>query len=261
VPSKNSFNTHFKRTFHSLLNWSGLAGHKNPYWNFDFLLEVERLHDFVSTFFFLDRGVRHADAYHSFSEKRMKDLFDTVKNSGCEIAMHGTVRSLNDKQILGENKRNLERESGIQVIGNRQHRLLWQHPETACLEEDLGIQYDASLGFAAHEGFRNSYCYPFRLYDVRKDRMLDVWELPLQVMDVSLFAYRGLKLTEAHAACQLLLDEVKKFGGVYSLLWHNSFFDEAAYPGITGFYKDLLGSIASQKPESVTGKQVLDRLK
>jgi hypothetical protein len=260
TPSTLPFINRLKVTSKSFAKYLGVRK-DNPYWNFKFLREIERANGFTSTFFFLDQGVFHADAYHTLQETRMKDLFQYLRNEECEISMHGSVRSLNNASVMQANKQHLEEASESDSIGNRQHRLLWSHPQTALIEESIGLKYDATLGFASHEGFRNSYCYPFRLFDFNQDRMLNLWEFPLMVMDVTLFAYRQLSPELAMENCQSLLEEVKKFGGVFSLLWHNSFFDEVSYPGVTNFYKQLLSYIAAQNSESLTGIQLLDRLK
>jgi hypothetical protein len=156
---------------------------------------------------------------------------------------------------------NLKEASGAAIVGNRQHRLLWVHPDTASIESKAGLQYDSTLGFAAHEGFRNSYCYPFRIFDFTNDTTLDVWEFPLNVMDGTLLSYRNLPNEEALQKCKDLIQEVKKFGGLFTLLWHNSFFDEDVYPGVQKLYKDILKAASEQDPECILGHELLSRMK
>ena len=58
-----------------------------------------------------------------------------------------------------------------------------------------------------------------------------------------------------------LVQEVRKFNGVFSLLWHNSFFDELQFPGITRFYIELLDFLKDQELEGITGSEILSRMK
>ena len=120
--------------------------------------------------------------------------------------------------------------------------------------------YDTSLGYADREGFRNSYCLPFRPYNHQEDRMYDTWEIPLTVMDVTLFQYRKLKFDQALCSVRELLKEVNKFQGVFVLLWHNGQNDEFLMPGISQFYLDLLAAIAEREPENLQGPQIIERL-
>jgi peptidoglycan/xylan/chitin deacetylase (PgdA/CDA1 family) len=243
-----------------LLKWIGLMKNDNPHWNFERLRQLERKYQFASTFYFLGEGIRHHDAYYSFQEQRLIALFKFLEAEGCEIGLHGTTQSGRDKEIMRTELEKLKRASGAEITGIRQHRLLWSHPPTAKIQSHVGFVYDTTLGFAAHEGFRNSYCYPFKLYDFENDKTIDIWEFPLVVMDVTLFAYQKYLPDKALEKCQELLSEVKKFNGLFTLLWHNSFFDEDTYPGVTQFYADLLALISEMKPESLLASDLAKRL-
>src|SRR6185503_20429323 len=123
----------------------GLVKKENPYWNFEFLREVERARNLRSVFFFLDQGIRHSDAYYSFNEKRMLGLFSFLKEEKCEIGLHGPVKSMDDQKIMEASLTKLRQASKASVTGNRQHRLLWRHPQTAKLEEACGLHYEFTL--------------------------------------------------------------------------------------------------------------------
>lgn len=257
LPVKTNLNLFFT----GLLKYLNVYKNDNPYWNFHYLRALERKHAFKSIFFFLDQGVRHSDAYYSFREKRVEKLMRFVVDENCEIGLHGTVESVSNEAKMASSRQKLIRASLAPVIGNRQHRLLWNHPGTARIETRVGIQYDSTLGFAAHEGFRNSYCYPFKLFDFQNDRMIDLWEFPLTVMDVTLMSYRQYTPGEALQACVQIINEARRFGGLFTLLWHNSFFDETTYPGIHKLYEDILQTISDQQPECILGHELLSRMK
>jgi hypothetical protein len=232
----------------------------NPYWNFEFMLALEKKNNFRSVFYFLDQGVKHSDSYYSFFEDRMIRLFERISSAGAEIGLHGPVKSVDQHDKMKSSFRKLQQASKVPITGIRQHRLLWKHPLTASIQADAGLKYDTTLGFAACEGFRNSYCLPFKLYDFEKDNIINLWEFPMTAMDVTLFGYRKLSPEEAMRSCLTIISEIQKFGGIFTLLWHNSFFDEQTYPGVTEFYKSLLDKIAALKPESILGSELLDKI-
>lgn len=243
-----------------MLKYFNVLKKDNPFWNFEFMRSLERNHNFRSTFYFLDTGILHSDAYYSFDEKRMIELFSYLNREDCEIGLHGTVESIHNEDKMKSSLSKLRDAAQVPIVGIRQHRLLWKHPGTAIIQKAVGLQYDTTLGFAAHEGFRNSYCGPFKLYDFANDKMLDHWEFPLNVMDVTLFAYQNYSPVMALEKCNQIMVEVRKFNGLFTLLWHNSFFDEDTYPGVTDFYKNVLAAIADQKPENILGSELLLRL-
>ncbi|MFO7829027.1 MAG: polysaccharide deacetylase family protein, partial [Bacteroidales bacterium] len=249
----------FMLTTKFFLNCLNFINRKNPHWDFEYHLETEKKYGFISTFFFLPKGLLHHDAYYSFREKRLKELFQLIDKKHCEIGLHGTVRSAKQQGIFLENFNEIKKYAK-DIKGNRQHRLLFDVNVTPGFYHNAGLLYDTSLGFAEHEGFRNSYCLPFRLYDHKNDCMLDTWEIPLVVMDVTLFMYRKYDFESAKESIRIVLKEVKKFNGIFSLLWHNGNFDETLYPGIRNFYENLLKDISDMNPESLTGSEIIGRI-
>ena len=90
--------------------------------------------------------------------------------------------------------------------------------------------------------------------------MLNTWEIPLVVMDVSLFMYRKHDFASAMDSIRIILDEVKRFNGIFSLLWHNGNFDEMLNPGIRKFYENVLKDISEMNSESLTGSEIISRV-
>lgn len=250
----------FREMFYFLTKWLNPFDHDNPYWSFDYLLQLEKEYKLTSTFFFLNRGVRHIDSYYNFSQKRIAHLIEHLQQEGCEIGLHGTVRSANDLEVKAKNLDQLNSVIADSVMGNRQHRLTYIHPLTMKNLVKNGIKYDSTLGFASHEGFRHSYCLPYHPYDFKNDKMINIWEIPLIVMDGTLFDYRGLSYDEARHSVENILAEIKRFHGIFTLLWHNSYCDEEAKPGICGFYESLLQMVCDMGGESLRGKDIVERL-
>ena len=243
-----------------LLQTMNVLNRENPNMDFQNLRKIEEQYGYRSAFYFLPKDRLHVDAYYSFREPRFRLLLDTLHRQQCEIGVHGTVRSSASLEALKENIKMLEQYSPQPVRGIRQHRLMYNRGLTPLIQQQAGLLYDTTLGFPGHEGFRNSYCLPFRLYDHMADEMMDLWEIPLTVMDVTLFHYRRYNMKEALASVRYLLEEVVKFKGIFVLLWHNGMNNEFLLPGITGFYRDLIGTIAGKGPENLLGEEIINRL-
>jgi len=221
---------------------------ENPYWNFEWMKDLERKYAFNSTWFFLPQGHRQIDAYYSFEESRIKELASYLTGCGDEIALHGTYNSRENPEVMADNLIDVQKLSSKNISKSRQHWLSFKYPQTLHILEDLQIKYDSSWGFAEHCGWRNSYCCPFHPYDLENDRMMNVQELPLNAMDVTFFQYMGLSLEEAFEAVKDMLETCKKYNGLFVFLWHNSHFNETQIPGITLLYERILKSIADYKP-------------
>lgn len=241
-------------------NWVKPFNKKNPFWSFDFLLKLENKLNINASYFFLEKDLKHKDSYYKFSDKRIKNLIKKLEDNNAEIGLHGTTRSADSLEAMKKTLQNLQKVTKQDVIGIRQHTLRYKHPKTLKIQESVGIKYDTSLGFAAHEGFRNSYCLPFKLYDFENNQIIDVWEFPLIVMDGTLFGYRKLNYPDSLQSIMQLLNEVIKFKGVFTLLWHNSFFEEIIFPDINEFYKKLINEIVNRNPESITARALYNKI-
>jgi hypothetical protein len=240
----------------ALYHFVNIFSKTNTFWNFQFLRSIEKANGFRSVFYIL-KNEGKLDALYSIQEKRILELLEYLSSEHCEIGIHGTMKSALELESLRSALGELQQAANNDVVGCRQHFLRFYHPQTMLIQEQCGIKYDTTLSFAEYEGFRNSYCLPFKLYHFEEERMIDVWEIPLNVMEVTLFGYRNLSFEQAQERVDQLISEIQKFHGIFTMLWHNCFFDEFEHKGITAFYEKLIVSIKGKNPTNVTGIDAL----
>ncbi len=233
---------------------------KNPYWNFQEMVALEDKLKICSTWFFLEKTKMNNSRYH-FRDLKIRDLINFLSESGHEIGVHGTFESSEDQDAMNGGIQRLKAVCKSPVKGIRQHFLKFRNPTTSEIQINAGLAYDASLGFAEQVGFRNSYAYPFRLYDFNKNKAMDIWQLPLNVMEATFLEYLELPTASIPETIQPLLDEVMRFKGVFSLLWHNCRLDEEWTPGINAVYECLLTEIMQSGFISLTGQQTVNSFK
>jgi len=228
-----------------------LFGSDNPYWSFEWMKSIEKKFGFNSVWFFLPKGDPSIDAYYSFNEIRIEQLVNKLLEYGDEIGLHATYNSFTDEKVLTNDFNSIKNLLGENPIGNRQHWLRIKYPETLRILEKIGIRYDSSWAFHDHTGWRNSYCLPFRPYDLENNKMMDIWEFPLAVMDVSLFEYHGFNQETALSMIGELLDVIEKYNGLFTFLWHNSYFELENGENLSKFYMNILEIIAQKKALSI----------
>jgi hypothetical protein len=233
---------------------------KDPYWNFQDMISLEDELKISSTWFFLEKTKMDNSRYR-FNDRRIRDLISTLSGKGHEIALHGTLESSEDLLAMKSSVRSLNGSLGSPVKGIRQHFLKFNNPLTPNIQVQAGFDYDATLGFAEQTGFRNSYAYPFRLFDFENSKAMDIWQLPLNVMDATFFEYLVVPLASIPEATQAILDEVIRFNGVFSLLWHNCRLDEEWMPGVNAVYQSLIAEIMQSGFISLTGHQVIEKFR
>ena len=209
-----------------------------------------------STFFILPvdypatNGLRNAD--YSMTTKLWQRL-DALRQQGCQIAMHGSLGSATNAEKL-----HVESEANYLVGGIRFHYLCWEPRLTISVIENIDFEYDSTLGFAEHVGFRHSYCQPFYPFNFLNGRAANFLEIPLIVMDTTLHhpAYLQLAPDEILPVLQPIFAEIKKFGGVASLLWHNENFDPANLRNGPRQFHKIMTHLQQQGAAFLTGRKI-----
>jgi len=232
---------------------------KDPWWNFNYFINLEKQHEVKSTWFFLGQGIPHLDAYYSYKDIKISGVISKLSDAGHEIGLHGTIGSAYNSEELQKNLSELQSVSEKTIKGIRQHWLNYYPKETGKIQSQSGLSYDTTLGFHDYAGFRNSYCYPFKLYDFEQEKIQDIWELPLVVMDGSLFDYQKLSDQQARREIGELKREIMKFNGIFTFLIHNNFvgaMSRELRKCHMMFYEDLLKSVKKDGYVSYTGSGI-----
>ncbi|MEM7038376.1 MAG: polysaccharide deacetylase family protein [Bacteroidota bacterium] len=228
----------------------------DPYFNFADIVEMEAELGAKATWFFLCRQGKafgYTNADYDVTKPRFRRLMDWLEKVGCEVGLHGSFGTGHDGEAL---KADLQR-LGRPAKGNRFHFLQYDVQKSPQILAQNGFQYDSSLGFAEHIGFRNGICYPFFLYDIENDRPLPVLEIPLLVMDATLgFKYMDLEPTEASEQIKALIDEVRKWKGCFSVLWHNDYIARDEPQASKRDYLRILSYCKAEGAAFMTGAQI-----
>ena len=217
----------------------------DPNSRFESIVAGDRARNASSTFYILaaHRDPHDGPAPDAYARLRPR-LVETLIGAGAEVGLHGSYRAATDEALLADEKRELEALAGP-LAGQRYHYLrVDPHANLAPLAR-LGFRYDATLGFADALGFRAAIAQPFRPWDVQADRPLELVEIPLAAMDVTLGEerYLGLPARGAEPRLMTLLDWAAEHGGGFAILWHTDRFDRGTAAGWDRLYFRLLDAV------------------
>ena len=205
----------------------------DPFNTFDYLMAQSEKRGISSAFYFFGgRTDPRADAGYDLSHPAIQALLTEVHQRGHEVGLHPSYRTYLAPDILVKEAANLFEQCqrlGIsqERWGGRMHFLRWRWPDTACSLNDAGLNYDSTLGFADRAGFRCGTSHEYQAFDPVRRRTMALRLRPLVVMECSVISprYMGLGYSEkAHEAIFTLKDRCRKYGGTFTLLWHNSHF-------------------------------------
>lgn len=204
------------------------------YKNIKWIISENNKHGNKVAFYFIPKKTHiHFDKTSiPVSEKRMKKLLNDIISSGNEIGIHPGYMTYNNGQIFNESfdllKRSLKSlESESVLTGGRQHFLRYDVITTPGLYESVGLKYDSSLGFADRPGFRCGICNEFNMFDILNKKVLTVKQRPLILMECSVISKRYMGLGYSDEAINKMIKYKNicyKYGGDFTLLWHNAHF-------------------------------------
>lgn len=195
----------------------------DPYFRaLETLANVSEKHNLKSSFYFMGSTGGPFDSGYNPCQTPTKDFIQAIIARGHEAGFHpGYETYLNPARFQAEKQRITEA-IGSQPTGGRQHYLRFRVPDTWRIWEASGMQYDSTLSYADHEGFRGGTCFDYPPYDLEQDRQMNLIERPLIVMEGSLEHYRGLDVVQAEKSIHDLATKCHWVGGRFTLLWHNS---------------------------------------
>ncbi|MGN8225765.1 DUF7033 domain-containing protein [Gracilimonas sp. BCB1] len=230
---------------------------KDDWNNIEEIVALEKELGVSSTFFFLtEYGNNNAD----YKLKDVQTAFNTIRNAGSEIGIHG---SLGSGLIEGQLENELQK-FDIDITGNRFHFLKIDSSVTPAIIEKAGLSYSCSNGFAEQIGFRNGFCFPFRPFNFKTGRAYQHYQIPLTLMDTTLRDknYMGrIPGNELERQINILIDETERFGGVLSILWHNSYFTDYKFKGWREKYIHLIELLKKRTADFRTGRKTIQLLK
>lgn len=206
----------YKNIFLSQLDYTA-----DPYYNFNRILDISRKYNLYSTFLFMALEKNEFDFRYSI-KKAETGIKDILKKGGNNIGIHLSRISYNNFENANNEINRLKKISGTDIVYNRFHYLMFDLKDSWNILEKNKIKYDLSLGFPEHIGFRCGICYPYRVFDLKKKKKLNLTEIPLNIMDVTITGYMiGLEKEKKDYLISDVIKNVKKYNGTLNLLWHN----------------------------------------
>lgn len=208
------------------------------------LASLSEQYGLTSAFYFMAAERSSFDSGYDPCSKLIQSLIIDLRQRGHEVGFHPGYQTFSIPERFYQEKQRMDAALGETRYGGRQHYLRFRAPETWRLWETAGLAYDSTVCYADHEGFRCGTCHPFQPFDVEADRVLDIWEIPLIVMDGTLKQYRQLTPEQGAQRILTLAQRCQAVNGIFTLLWHNTSLLEEWTPWAV-MYQHILPHLAA----------------
>lgn len=205
----------------------------------------EKMGNQVQFYFMAGKSHSQLDGSYRISEKLATTKLREISIRGHEIGLHPSYNSYANAGVIKGEIKSLKRVLDInniiqENIGARQHFLRWDIMQTPHHYESAGISHDATLGFADIAGFRCGTSREYSLFNFNEKSAFKCKIRPLVFMECSIIAdrYMGMGYSDESINLMLLLKKQSlRFGGNFSMLWHNCHFNT---PKDFEFYSQLI---------------------
>ncbi len=196
---------------------------KDPYWNFEEIVELEGKYGVKSTFLFLNESHKELSANflgrYKINDSYVSSMIIWLDQKGFDIGLHGSFFSYHNRTQLMDEKKQLETILGHPVVSTRQHHLNFDDQNTWRVQKEAGLRYDSTIGHAS----RISKEQPYRTKE-------GIIEIPLTLMDT-------MQLNEeTFSECMTIAEN----HGVIMLNFHQCHFNRTEYPQNVKMYERLL---------------------
>jgi len=223
------------------IQW-GVLG-KDPFATVPDVLEDDRRLGVNSTFFFLSaaqRGERR-DCSYGLGEPYARKCIRGVRDGGMEVGLHGSYRGFDNVKELQDQRLRLEQVLERPVGTYRNHFLRFRPRTSFALLAEAGFRVDSTVGWSPGNGFRAGTCFPFVTWSSGKKEASNLVEVPLIIMEGNLDPRERFATGEdlLGKSCRFI-DEVRRFGGVLNVVWHNDRWYHERWPGFVPAYVKLV---------------------
>ncbi len=217
------------------------------------MMELERCFSYHSTFYWLNGTGGRFGARSPVSEiaRLMKQL-----SPGWESGIHYNYDTFLDKERFAAQLAELQELSPHKVISGRAHYLRFDPFRSFDFIRQFGITVDESSGWADFVGYRNGLAGCFQPFDATRKRAMDMWEVPMVVMDLALATQHG---PQAIPFVEQQLRHLSRIGGALTILFHPGQFFNPEHRITMGLYHDILKACRDAGVRSLTARELATR--
>ncbi|MFC7071764.1 hypothetical protein ACFQJ7_09970 [Halovenus rubra] len=220
---------------------------KNPWWQFERIMSLERDLGVRSSFNILDeqpitsrpkRELITKKAWRLFAgrydvtDPQFRSILEVLQDGGWEIGLQGSYHSSDNPERFEVEKENIERSVNVELLGNRQHYLRLNRPDTWRSLRDIGIRYDTSLA----DKYETQPQFGYELIRPFDDEFV---VFPWTLMDVTAME-SSTDFSTVLANCERLLENFQDKRSVLVLDWHQRVFYRPGFPHWAELYEELI---------------------
>ena len=198
---------------------------RDPFDCYDYLIEVHKKEGTKALYFMLLGDYGPNDKNHSASDLRFQALIKHLADYA-HMGIHPSFGSNNNLRQLKVEVSRLGNITHRLITKTRQHFAMLKFPKTYQDLLQAGLFADYSMGYTNYNGFRASYCFPYKWYSLDIESVSALTIHPFCISENTLLTQSKLQQKGLMELSLPILNEVKKYGGEMISIFHNDNFNE-----------------------------------
>jgi len=218
---------------------------QDPFDSFALLHQIHSDYKISPIYFFLLAEKNKSYDKNILPQKKALRRLVKEHSSKYKTGIHPSWQSGDDTELLAKEIKLLESITNKPVTKSRQHYIRMTLPETYQTLIAIGIKEDYSMGYGSINGFRASYCLPYKWYDLEKEQQTDLTIFPFCFMDANSYFEQGYSAEEALKEMRHYYNIVKQVNGHFITVWHNHFLGiDKMFKGWREIYKKMINEMS-----------------
>lgn len=191
---------------------------KDPYDNFNELLEIHKKFRVRTMFFFQFAAYSAHDKNVSVHRNKFRYLIKSVADYSI-VSLSASMASSADNSILKEEKKQLSNliNRPIRYARLRYNKVVIPQTYRNLVEAEFTDDY--SMGYSHHVGFRAGTCTPFYFYDINLEVQQPIKVHPFMVYDYALQEFK--KPEQVFEKLDKLYEQIKSVNGEFTMVFSN----------------------------------------
>lgn len=198
-----------------------LRKQQDPFDSYTWLNELHDKTNLQPLYFFLI--AKHSKGYDKNilpSNANYRQLINNLARM-YDVGLHPSWQSGDDEKLLAEELNTLSNITAKTITKSRQHYIRMNFPNTYRRLLAAEITEDYSMGYGSINGFRASYCLPYKWYDLEKETITSLVVYPFCYMEANSFYEQKYSAAEAQQELEHYYRVTKDVNGLLITIWHN----------------------------------------
>jgi hypothetical protein len=213
----------------------------DPFDCYQFLIDQHKQLNIKALYFILLGDYGPNDKNHSATDLRFQSLIKHLKDYS-DVGIHPSFGSNANLRQLKVEVNRLTNITHAIITQSRQHFSMLKFPSTYQNLLQASIYHDYSMGYTNYNGFRASYCLPYKWYNLDIEASSTLTLHPFCINENTLMLNTKKNYDEMLKISETVINEVKKYNGQCISIFHNDNFNNQ----LSAFYIAFL-KIASKK--------------